>query len=58
MINTYDLKSGRYVWLIAPTELLSEPPGIVRICGHDSADAQARNYGVFYAVSVHRAAQP
>jgi hypothetical protein len=56
MMNTYDIKSGRYVWLIAPTHLLSESLGIVRICGHDSANAQSKDYGVFYAASVHRVA--
>jgi hypothetical protein len=58
MMNTYDLKSGRYVWLVAPTSLVPEPWGIVRMCGYDSADAKAKNYGVFYTVSVHKVAQP
>jgi len=54
MMHTYDIKSERYVWLIAPTHLLPEPPSIVRICGHSSADAESKSYGVFYAASVHR----
>jgi hypothetical protein len=58
MSNTYDLKSGRYVWLLVPTSMVPEPLGIVRVCGHDSTDAEARNEGVFYAVSVHPVATP
>jgi hypothetical protein len=52
MVNTYDLKTGRDVWLIAPTHLMPETPAIVGICGHDSDDVQSRKYGVFYTDSV------
>jgi len=52
MIDTYDIRNGRYVWLIAPTHLLTGTEGIVELCGHDSHDAQARRYGLFYAESV------
>jgi hypothetical protein len=58
LMHTYDLKSGRYVWLIVPTVLVPEPRGIVQMCGYDIADAHVRDYGVFYAVSVHRVMQP
>jgi hypothetical protein len=58
LMNTHDLKTGRYVWLVAPTAMLPQPPRIVRICGYDSANAQSRDYGVFYAVSVHPVASP
>jgi hypothetical protein len=56
LVNGYDLKTGRPVWLIAPTPALPPPPAILTICGHDSSDATARRYGVFYADSVGSAA--
>ena len=58
MMNTYDLKSGRYVWLLVPTHLVPESSEIARVCGHDSTDADAKSQGVFYAASVYRVAAP
>ena len=52
MVNGYDLKTGRPVWLVAPTALLPRPPAILVVCGHDSTDRTAKRYGVFYADSV------
>ncbi len=52
MVNGYDLKTGRPVWLVAPTALLPPPPAILVVCGHDSTDRTAKRYGVFYADSV------
>ena len=49
MLNVYDLESGRFVWLIAPTRLLSGTPGIFPVCGRPSDDQLSRNYGVFFA---------
>jgi hypothetical protein len=50
MVNTYDLKTGRYVWLVGPTSLVSESRDVVQICGRDSPDGLSRPYGVFYAL--------
>jgi len=52
LVNGYDLKTGRPVWLVAPTALLPRPPAILVVCGHDSTDRTAKRYGVFYADSV------
>jgi hypothetical protein len=52
MANVYDLKTGRFVWLVAPTALLPPSPGILRICGRESTDPLSRQYAVFYADSV------
>ena len=52
MIDTYDIRDGRYVWLIGPTHLLAGTHGIVELCGRDSHDAEAKRYGVFYVESV------
>jgi hypothetical protein len=54
MLNGYDLKSGRYVWLVTPTETIRQGAGIYAICGHDSPDALSRAYGVLYADQVWR----
>lgn len=52
MMNTFDLKNGRYIWLIADSRMIPEKLGIVRVCGNFSTDTKARNYAVFYASSV------
>lgn len=57
LVNAYDLKSGRIVWLVAPTDALPPPPTVVRICGHNSDNDISRSYGVFYADSVQRLPQ-
>src|SRR4029453_6354730 len=49
MANTFDLKSGRYVWLVAPTSRVSGSRDVLQICGRDSPDQLSRQYGVFYA---------
>jgi hypothetical protein len=54
MMNSYDLKSGRFIWLIAPTALLPGTPGMLQVCGHEPAESVARQYGMFYAHSVQR----
>ena len=54
MVNTYDLASGRLLWLVALSDLLSQGTGIIRVCGHDSADPLSKKYGVFYADSARR----
>ncbi len=58
MFNGYDLKSGRYVWLVVPTDRLRKLPAVYAICGHDSTDERSKNYGVFYAESVWYTAEP
>jgi hypothetical protein len=55
MLNGYDLKTGRIVWLIAPSDLLPPPPRLLEICGHRSPDALPRQYGFFYADTVQAA---
>ena len=52
IVNSYDVKTGRQVWLVAPTALLPRPPAILTVCGHDSTDTTAKRYRVFYADSV------
>ena len=52
MLNGYALDSGRFVWLIAPTHLLSGTAGVFPVCGRPSDDALSRNYGVFFASYV------
>jgi hypothetical protein len=51
--NLYDLKTGRYIWLVAPTSLLPAPPAVIQICGHDSPVPLPASYGLFYADSVN-----
>lgn len=41
-----------WLWLVAPTHLLSGTPGVFAVCGHPSDDALSRNYGVFFASYV------
>jgi hypothetical protein len=48
--NTYDLKTGRYVWLVGPTSLVSASRDVVQICGRDSIDETSKFFGVFYAL--------
>ena len=55
MINTHDLKTGRSLWLIAPTSLVPEPQSVFHVCGRDSPDPLSRRYGVFYAVELPEA---
>ena len=53
MANVYDLKTGRLVWLVAPTEgQLSTSSGVFQVCGHDTLDPLSRNYAVFYGRTV------
>ena len=53
MANGYDLKTGRLVWLVAPTEgQLSTSSGVFQVCGHDTLDPLSRNYAVFYGRAV------
>ena len=53
MANGYDLKTGRLVWLVAPTEgPLSTSSGVFQVCGHDTLDPLSRNYAVFYGRAV------
>src|SRR6266542_2723466 len=54
MMNAYDLKRGRLVWLVASSAILPEPPNVLQICGHDSPDSLSRQYAVFYADTVRR----
>jgi hypothetical protein len=52
IVDSYDVKNGRRVWLVAPTARLPQPPAILAVCGHYGTDATAKQYGVFYADSV------
>ena len=53
MANVYDLKTGRMVWLVTPTEgLLSTPSGVFQVCGQDTLDPLSKNYAVFYGQTV------
>jgi hypothetical protein len=54
MANLYDLRTGRMIWLVAPSNAVSISPGIFQVCGQPSPDPLSRNYGVFYAQSVAR----
>jgi hypothetical protein len=55
MANLYDVRTGRYVWLVAPTSgLLTTSPGVFQICGHEAADPLSRRYAVFYGEAVAR----
>jgi hypothetical protein len=51
--NLYDLKTGRYVWLVAPTALLPASPGVIQICGHNSPVPLPASYGLFYADTIN-----
>jgi hypothetical protein len=57
LVNAYDLKNGRLVWLVVPTALLPPPPAILVVCGHETTDVTAKRYGVFYADSVKSASE-
>jgi hypothetical protein len=52
LINAYDLKTGRLAWVLLPIASLSKVPAMLHICGHDSADALSRQYGLVYADTV------
>jgi hypothetical protein len=54
LLNAYDLKSGRYVWLVAPENPPLPSSGIYGVCGHDSTNRLSRNYGVFFADRAER----
>jgi hypothetical protein len=55
MANLYDLKTGRLVWLVAPTNgAVSLSPGLFQVCGHASPDPLSKSYAVFYAQSASR----
>jgi hypothetical protein len=58
MVNGYDLRTGLYVWLVAPAAMLSGTPAVFELCGHDTVDGLSRQYGVFYADSLATAAAP
>ena len=57
-LDTYDAKSGLPFWLIAPTHLLPEAPGLVRACGSLDSRLYLGAIGLFYAGSMETVARP
>jgi hypothetical protein len=54
ILNGYDLKTGRYLWLVTPTDLLPEPPALLHVCGRDALNPASPAHHVFYAETVRR----
>ena len=54
--DTFDVTRGHHAIFVAPTALVPADLGLIRACGNFSRDPVARNYGLFYASTVTRAA--
>ncbi|MHC1783318.1 MAG: hypothetical protein AB9891_11305 [Anaerolineaceae bacterium] len=52
---TYDLISGRHVWLVADTRIFPNPTGIFAVCGTWSKNIDITGYGFFYGNMIQLA---
>jgi hypothetical protein len=57
ILNGYDLKTGRSLWLVTPSDLLPPPPAWLQVCGQDAPNPGSPEHHVFYAETVRREPQ-
>jgi len=54
MMNTFNLKDWRFVWLIADSTKIPKQSSVVGVCGKMTTNPASVGYGFFYADSIER----